>query len=591
MLPFLKKILRGLKRFFIVVAVLLIVVNLFMYFINRDRPKLDDGMMKKSRAEIYRLINDQKLNSSKEGKILAATYRVLTCGAIGEGCTNNPDDGDKNFNSSFFGFISNLIVFPYINPPASGAYWVYSGLQNAGFFPKAYAAEGIGFAAIKPLMGIWKIFRDISYMILVLILIIIGFMIMFRMKINPQTVISIENALPRIVISLILITFSFAIAGFLIDLMYLVMAISISILAGNPSKPFYNVGQFQNKYLSGGPQAIVDDLFPFSPLEKGLSSFGPAGEILKMLVPVLSPVSKFIGLMSVGMNIFLLLPQMIQGFVGLISTLAVAFFSLRIAANIKGTGIIDAFNELVVGALGFNISSGNIVSSIISVGVFVLAAAVLAFILLPFVLALLIFLTILFLFFRIFFMLLTAYLKILLLILFSPLFALVEAIPGKNAFSYWFKNLLAEIMTFPIVAILLIVGYIITNNVSTGAAWSYGFLGTKQPWAPPFLYGFNEYAYSFLIGMGLLFLIPDLVKLAKGFIGVKEGFPISVGPGLFFGGASAAVGGGVGIISQFGSLSLGLTHLGVDVKGIFGGIKQGAGSLFSMGKKPEGTGK
>jgi len=45
---------------------------------------------------------------------------------------------------------------------------------------------------------------------------------MFRVKLDPKTVVTIESAIPRIVIGIILVTFSYAIAGFLIDLMWVI---------------------------------------------------------------------------------------------------------------------------------------------------------------------------------------------------------------------------------------------------------------------------------------------------------------------------------------------------------------------------------
>ena len=177
----------------------------------------------------------------------------------------------------------------------------------------------------------------------------------------------------------------------------------------------------------------------------------------------------------------------------------------------------------------------------------------------------LIFLTIILLFFRIFFMLLTSYLKILLLILFSPLFMLFNAIPGKKAFSYWFKNLIAELMSFPIVAIVLIIGNIIISKITAGdivgATTGYDIQTFTRFWSPPFLYGINQYAYSFLIGMGLLFLIPELVKLSKELLGVKAGLPVSIGLGTFFAGAGAGVGGAMGIIGKYSSIALAFPNI------------------------------
>jgi hypothetical protein len=46
---------------------------------------------------------------------------------------------------------------------------------------------------------------------------------MFRQRVGAQTAITVQQALPSIVVSMIAVTFSYAIAGFLIDLMYLTM--------------------------------------------------------------------------------------------------------------------------------------------------------------------------------------------------------------------------------------------------------------------------------------------------------------------------------------------------------------------------------
>jgi len=189
-----KKILGFLKKAFIVLTVYFIVISLFLHFINKDKPKVTFDPVEKNRQEIYKVINDPKLKNTKEGQITIALYRAMLCGLIGEACTDNPKDGDKNFNHSLFGFVTNLIVLPYANPPASGIYWAYSGLQNAGLIPKSYAVGGVGFNSLSMLMPLWDAFRKVSYIIIVIVIVTIGFMIMFRMKINPQTVISVENA-------------------------------------------------------------------------------------------------------------------------------------------------------------------------------------------------------------------------------------------------------------------------------------------------------------------------------------------------------------------------------------------------------------
>ena len=77
-------------------------------------------------------------------------------------------------------------------------------------------------------------------------MIVIGFMVMFRRKIDPKTVITVQNALPKIVLALLLVTFSYAIAAFMIDLMYLVMAIIINLLVSAASQSFLALIPRQN---------------------------------------------------------------------------------------------------------------------------------------------------------------------------------------------------------------------------------------------------------------------------------------------------------------------------------------------------------
>jgi hypothetical protein len=82
---------------------------------------------------------------------------------------------------------------------------------------------GFGFQALSVIQSLWTAARNFTYGLFVIIAIILAFMVMFRVKISPQVVVSVQSAIPKIVVALILVTFSYAIAGFLIDLMYVVI--------------------------------------------------------------------------------------------------------------------------------------------------------------------------------------------------------------------------------------------------------------------------------------------------------------------------------------------------------------------------------
>jgi hypothetical protein len=114
------------------------------------------------------------------------------------------------------------------NPISSVAYFRDIG-QRLKIVPEAQAqTTGFGFTAGGAVLQLWKASRNLSYMLLVIVMVVMAFMIMFRVKLSPQTVITVQSALPKVIVALILITFSYAIAGFMIDLMY----VSIGLLAG-----------------------------------------------------------------------------------------------------------------------------------------------------------------------------------------------------------------------------------------------------------------------------------------------------------------------------------------------------------------------
>ena len=124
----------------------------------------------------------------------------------------------------------------YNYQPASGVqYLAYMGKRLNLISPAYAATPGQDFLA--PMLDIWILNRNIAYVLFVVIFVTVGFMIMFRTRLNPQTVINIQLALPKIVVSLILVTFSYAISGFIIDLIFFFNKFLYGIYA-SPLKAF-----------------------------------------------------------------------------------------------------------------------------------------------------------------------------------------------------------------------------------------------------------------------------------------------------------------------------------------------------------------
>ncbi len=135
--------------------------------------------------------------------------------------------------------------------PASGVEYVANVASRLKIIPDAYA-QGIGFEGLQPALKAWKVTRNLTYALSILAVIVISFMIMFRVKISPQVVITVQSALPKIIIALVLITFSYAIAGFIIDISYLLLGI-ISALVTNSGVEISSLGtiDFFNKFVMG----------------------------------------------------------------------------------------------------------------------------------------------------------------------------------------------------------------------------------------------------------------------------------------------------------------------------------------------------
>jgi hypothetical protein len=126
--------------------------------------------------------------------------------------------------------------------PFSGISYVKEKIQDFSLVPVAHAQTlGFGFSALTAVQNMWRSFRDIAFGLFVIVAIVFAFMIMFRVKISPQTVVSVQSALPKIIVALILVTFSYAIAGFLVDFMYVLIGLVSLVMAPLiPSSWFLN---------------------------------------------------------------------------------------------------------------------------------------------------------------------------------------------------------------------------------------------------------------------------------------------------------------------------------------------------------------
>ncbi len=184
------------------------------------------------------------------------------------------------------GVMGNLIAVTF-TPPAHTRDFVHYMAGNFGIAKPVLAADsqGMGFAGLTPLLAVWTAFRNITYLLFVLIFVIIGFAIMLRVHIDPRTVMTIENQIPRIVVALILVTFSFAIAGFLIDLMYVFIYLAIGVFQGIDPDLFNKTGG--DFHIQGeNALAVFNNLVGYREIVTNAS--GSVGELVRNLLTVSS---------------------------------------------------------------------------------------------------------------------------------------------------------------------------------------------------------------------------------------------------------------------------------------------------------------
>ena len=171
--------------------------------------------------------NAQEWLYNSMGSNILSTLNILT-GTIpdevfsGQGTTSWRPAGALG---STTGLIASLYT-----PPASGIEYIAQGWNNFLGRPALAQGSGLGFSGLAPLIGIWRSFRNVVYILASLVFIILGVMIMLRIKISSNAVISLQSAIPSIITTLILVTFSYAIAGLLIDIINLLHGVFLAIL-------------------------------------------------------------------------------------------------------------------------------------------------------------------------------------------------------------------------------------------------------------------------------------------------------------------------------------------------------------------------
>jgi len=309
---------------------------------------------------------------------------------------------------------ANTMIASLYLPQASGVEYIAQIKDN--FLGKSTYAQGVAFNDsnnLKALLPVWKVLRNLIYALSSIIFIIIGIMIMLRVKISPQAVITIQNSIPKLITSLILVTFSYAIAGLIIDisvwLQTFVIALLFTAKGVDLNKSLFSTGYNSLIPIDLIPGAI-DEFYNFKALTTSMT-WTNFSVLVNSTVPGLSMIA--LG----GVVGQVILGSIIGGLTSMIG--GTAFGTI---GDVIGSGV-----GWIVGDIG---------GMIFGVILFILIAIWLI---------------------KLFFGLLTTYVTIIIQIVTAPLVIGMGAFPNsKIGFSSWLIDLISKVAVFPVVLIAMV---------------------------------------------------------------------------------------------------------------------------------------
>jgi len=255
-----------------------------------------------------------------------------------------------------------LIAALYTHPPASGIEYMAHLGKKLGIVKPTYAEATYnisGFKALQATQKIWTSFRNISYGFFAVILVLMGFAIMFRLKISPQAVITIQSALPKIVIALLLITFSYAIVGFMINIAYWV----IGIIAGIFNDLFQDIqgwthfwANLESNWVGNIGHFFIPNAFDAEgsltrPLINSMMTLNGAIIVFNIfcitIFTVLSPLVILIVSVVLIIALFRCLWTLLKAFTMIVINLVFAPFRILVGVLPGSSAIADWFKDLL----------------------------------------------------------------------------------------------------------------------------------------------------------------------------------------------------------------------------------------------------
>jgi hypothetical protein len=400
-------------------------------------------------------------------------------GSFGKGCaTSSAKTAPKLATKEAKG---NLLSAVFADRAFSGVTYSKDLIRKFHIIPQAKAqSAGFGYGALDPVRTLWMATRNVAYVLFVLVTLVLAFMIMFRVKISPQVVVSVQSALPKIAIGLVLVTFSYAIAGFLIDLMYVFIGLISIIFAGT------------NLLSSNNPVTL------FGYLTTGFNNSGIFGFLMLYFVQFLS------SFLVIAMNIVV---TSISSIVSGATAAAGSTSNPLAAAAIVGIGVLDASG---IGAVMSSIFI--IIAVILFIGMFVILLIMSVKILLT---------------------LIKSFAYILFLTIVLPLQITLGIVVPNIGFGTWLRQFVSNLAVFPITGTLFLLAFIFMQQGRTFAENTLGSTNTNPGWPPLIGISNGGIAIAFLFAsFFIISMVPKAAEVANAIITGKGNYGNAIGEAM-----------------------------------------------------------
>lgn len=333
---------------------------------------------------------------------------------------------NANTSNGALGLSLSMIGEVIGSKPVSSSMFIANLGEQIGIKSASAQVGGSGSGVLAPIFKLWEVSRNIAYLAMILIFVLVGLMVMFRQKLNPQTVVSIQMALPGLVIGLVMITFSYFLASLISDMAFVGTNI---------------VGYYFSLAQPGNPPPAQLPLNAGGKEQNALSIFSRYASIINTgnVRPALDSI--WDDLHSPEKGPLWLDPR---GALTLLASMLAAQFALPFGSTFGGWGQLLT-TGVAVGWTATN-PQGVITWSITFIAMLALIYSM----------------------FRLILRLINSYLSIIFLTIAAPFYFLGASIPGRQSLATsWMFNMLCNVLAFPAVfAVFYFVAYLIAGDPS-----------------------------------------------------------------------------------------------------------------------------